>query len=418
MRHKEALQAYPAMAGRFFAYAIKRFWGDRGPQVAAALSYSSLLALVPVLAIGVGLLSAFPAFEELRVSLQQMLFENLMPDLGLEISDQLAVFVDNASRMTGFGVLALAVTAVLLLSTITGAFNAIWRVKEPRPLAIRLLVYWAILTLGPLLLGASLSLSSYGFAMVQWAGVEEVGQQFGLTRLLPFVLAAAAFTALYMIVPVRSVKFRHALAGGMIAALLFEFLKRGFGLYLRQFPSYQAIYGAVAAVPIFLIWMYLSWAVVLFGAEIAASLREWRVHERLGHAAMGQGARLALALAILSRLRSAQRAGVVLKESALSRDLPASLEDLGSVLRSLRRQGYVARSGSRWLLAQDLSLVTLQDLMSCLKLTFNPGEGWPEPVRQAVGLLAEAGAEVGSTSLADLFDQVSAAAPVQLGRRA
>ena len=402
---------------RFFAYSTRRFWRDECPQVAAALSYSSLLSVVPLLAIFLGLLSAFPAFEELRITVQEFIFDTAIPEVGIEVSDYLAGFVENASKMTGFGLLALGVTAVLLLSTITTAFNSIWRVQEPRSLVLRLLVYWAVLTLGPILLGASLSLSTYGFALAGWAGVQEYGSNFGMTQLLPFALAAGAFTVLYMLVPARSVRFRHALAGALVAAFLFELLKRGFGFYLAHFPSYQAVYGALAAIPIFLIWMYLSWAVVLFGAEIAASFREWRVHDRLGHVAVGPGARLALALAILSRLRSASRGGVIMREAALFRDLPADFEQIGYVLRNLRRNGYVVRSGFRWVLSQDLTTVTLRDLMRCLKITFEPGSGWPEPVKQAVTLLSDAGAEVSERTLAEIFDEVSASTPITLDLR-
>ncbi|HEY9548125.1 MAG TPA: YihY family inner membrane protein, partial [Kiloniellaceae bacterium] len=273
----------------FAVYCGRRFMADGCLRTATQLSYASLLAIVPVLAICFGLLAAFPAFERLRVEAQVYLFENLVPNAGMEVSDQIATFVENARSMTGFGMLALMVTALLLLSTINGAFNAIWRVTEPRPLMVRLMAYWMILTIGPLLLGASLSLSSYGFVS---AALQQGERAIGLTQLLPFLLAAGAFTLLYAAVPARAVAFHHALAGGVFAGALFELLKGGFGFYLRQFPSYEAIYGALAAVPVFLVWMYLSWAIVLLGAEIAAAAPEWRLVDRLRHGSRGAGPRL------------------------------------------------------------------------------------------------------------------------------
>src|SRR3546814_216869 len=270
----------------FAAYCGRRFMADGCLRRATGLSYASLLAIVPVLAICFGLLAAFPAFERLRFEAQVYLFQNLVPNAGMEVSDQIATFVENARSMTGIGTLALLVTALLLLSTINGAFNAIWRVTEPRPLMIRLMAYWMILTISPLLLGASLSLTSYGFVS---AVMEQGERAFGLTRLLPFLFAIGGFTLLYAVVPARPVAFRHALAGGVVAGVLFELLKAGFGFYLRQFPSYEAIYGALAAIPIFLVWMYLSWAIMLLGAAVAAAAPEWRLAGRLRQGRQGAG---------------------------------------------------------------------------------------------------------------------------------
>ena len=391
---------------RFMRYCALRFLRDGGPRTAAALSYSSLLALVPLLALFAALLSAFGDFEQLRLDLQREVFEALLPEAAKAVSDQLAGFIDNARRMTGAGLLGLAVTALLLLNTINGSFNVIWRAREPRPLATRVLVYWAILSLGPLLVGASVSLSTYAFAAVEWAGLDAYTEPLsGIFRVVPFMLAALGFTLLFIVVPNRSVQLLHALAGGLFAAVLFELLKKGFGLYLAHFPSYQAIYGALAAVPIFLVWMYLSWAVLLLGAEIAASLPEWRAAESRRESAHRPGARLALALALLGRLRQAGRDGHTLRESKLARGLPATLEELGQVLSQLRRHGYVARSGTRrWVLGRDLAVVTLADLGRVLQVSLEPGQGWPEYATRAVGALARAGAEPAGRSLAEILD--------------
>jgi membrane protein len=393
---------------RFGIYCGRRFMGDQCLRIATQLSYASLLAIVPILAICLGLLSAFPAFEHLRMDAQTFLFENLVPNAGVEVSDQLAAFVSNASAMTGAGTLALLVTAGLLLSTINGAFNAIWRVSEPRPLMVRIMAYWMVLTIGPLFLGASLSLSSYGFTV---ALLEEGDRAIGLTRLLPFLLMACGLTFLYVVVPARSVALHHAFTGAAVAAGLFEALKSGFGFYLKQFPSYEAIYGAMAAVPIFLVWMYLSWALVLFGAEIAAAAPEWRLVDRLRQGSRGAGPRLALALALLHRLRNAARSGTVLKERALTRDLPAGLDQLSWVLQALKAHDFVNRSGGRWFLARDLTAVDMADLLKALDLTLDPGDGWPEGVDEIVSRTGELGSGVKGMSLASLIDKATASEP-------
>jgi membrane protein len=388
------------------AYTIRRFLADDGLRIAAALSYSSLLALVPMFAISLAVLSAFQAFADLRLKLQMMLFESMMPAAGTAISQYFAEFVDNASRVTGVGILGLAATAILLLNTITDGFNSIWRVSEARPVVMRILVYWTLLTLGPLLLGASFSLSTYAFAIVTWSGVENyTGSVLKLAEYLPFLLATGGFAMLFYIVPNRPVRFVHAFTGALIAGVLIEILKKGFGLYLQYFPSYQAIYGALAAIPIFLVWMYLSWSVVLLGAEIAASLPEWRVAVTRGTRLHDPGDKLALALTILGRLRAAARDGRLLREAVLAKGLPTTLEELDRVLQALRRAGFVARSGgSRWLLSRDLTCTTLATLVAALDLTMDAGDGWPDQVRAATAKLARASAEPGHLKLAELLD--------------
>lgn len=388
----------------FAAYCGQRFAADQCLRTATQLSYASLLAMVPILAICLGLLSAFPAFEHLRQDAQIFLFENLVPNAGVEVSDQLATFVENARGMTGFGTAALAVTALFLLSTINGAFNGIWRVTEPRPLMVRIMAYWMVLTVGPIFLGISLSLSSYGFATTL---LEQGDRAFGLTRLLPFVLTTCAFTVLYAVVPARNVALRHALVGALVAAVLSEALKFGFAFYLKQFPSYEVIYGAIASVPIFLIWMYLSWAVVLFGAEVAAAAPEWRLVDRLRTARYGPGPRLALALSLLFRLRSAARAGTVMKESALTRQLPAGLDELSKVMHALNRHGFVSRANGRWVLSRDLTATSLEELLQAIDLDLEPGEGWPEGVDQIVRSARQMMADVRGKSLATLLDEAS-----------
>ncbi|MEM7173259.1 MAG: YihY family inner membrane protein [Pseudomonadota bacterium] len=402
----------------FVRYSLLRFSHDGCLRVAASLSYSCLLALVPMLAIGLGLLSLFPTFETLQDDIQSLISKNFLPDAGLQIQDQMGSFVDNARQTTGLGLVALGVTAILLLSTIAGAFNDIWRITRPRPLFTRLVIYWAVLTLGPLLVGASISISSYGFAMVQWSSVEDYGASFFVGKVLPMVLSALGFATLYIVVPAQRVRWSHALIGAVVAAVLFEVLKRGFGLYIRQSSSYEAIYGAISTIPIFLIWMYLSWAVILYGAVVTASLPEWRAEKRFGGTVRSPGATLSLALAILQRLQVAAREGHVWRESKLGQGLPVGPEHLSVAINLLQDAGYVARTGPRLVLARDLSSVTLNDLVAALNLELGDTEGWPEPVQKIIGSLAEKGTPAGEGNIRELFDQAAAATPLFIGRGA
>jgi membrane protein len=241
-------------------------------RVASALSFSSVLALVPLLTVVFSALSLFPIFEAWSESIQTFIYSNFVPQLGDQIQNYIQDFSANAGQLTFWGLIFLVVTSLTLLATIEDAFNEIWHVKNGRPLAQRILVYWTMLTLGPILIAVSLSLSSY-LLSISILQEQEVVRSLGaqLLRALPFVLEMLAFVLFYYSVPNCDVKFKHALLGGMVAALLFELSKYGFAQYLVHFNSYQRIYGALAILPVFLVWIYLSWLVVLIGAYIAAA---------------------------------------------------------------------------------------------------------------------------------------------------
>ncbi len=394
---------------RFFGYAARRFLADGCPLQAAGLSYVSLLAIVPLFAIGLAVLAGIPALEAWRGDVEAFVLRTLVPAAGAEASEQLATFVENASRMTGPGLAFLAVAAILLMANISGALNAVWRVSEPRPLALRFAIYWAVLTLGPVLIGASLSLSGYAFAAVEWFGAGAIGDGLlDLSWLLSLALAVFGFALLYFVVPNRAVRPWHALAGGMVAALLFELLKKAFGLFLAHFSSYEVIYGALAAIPVFLIWMYLAWTAALFGAEVVAAMPEWHTARARGRAVAGPGARLALALSLLARLVAASRKGVKTREGRLGQGLPATPGEVDVTLRHLRRAGYVARAlGGRWILARDLDSVTLADLSEVLHLGLAPGVDWEPAARAAVEELAAAAEVPLRHSLGGLFAELS-----------
>jgi membrane protein len=239
---------------------------------ASALSFSTVLALVPLLAVVFSALSLFPIFDTWSGAIQEFVYLNFVPQLGEQIRAYIEEFSANTGQLTIWGLVFLLVTALTLLATIEDAFNDIWKVEKGRSLGHRILVYWAMLTLGPILIALSLSLSSYMWSLATFAEQNVVNSLKGTMFVyLPLMLEFVAFVLFYFSVPNCMVRFKHALIGGLVAALLFELAKYGFGQYLSHVKSYQLIYGALAILPVFLIWIYLSWLVVLIGAYITAA---------------------------------------------------------------------------------------------------------------------------------------------------
>ncbi|MBY5994113.1 virulence factor BrkB family protein [Ferrimonas balearica] len=259
----------------FFPYLWRRV-GENGLQVTAGhLAYVSLLSLVPMMAVVLSVFSAFPGFAGVRADLEAFVYNNFVPTAGDTVQQYLGQFVDNASRMTAVGVLFLAVVALMLISNIDKALNRIWKVQTRRRAIYSFSMYWMILTLGPMLMGASLAVTSYLVSMKLFSDAGLSGAYAFFIARLPFLLSVSAFALLYMMVPNTRVRFHHALLGAFVAALLFEAGKRGFAWYVTQFPSYEAIYGALATIPILFLWVYLSWIIVLLGAEVTAALPEY-----------------------------------------------------------------------------------------------------------------------------------------------
>lgn len=403
---KTRLRALWRRVSGFGGFLGRRCLHDNLTDLAASLSYTSLLALVPMLAIALSVLAAFPVFDQARGRLRGAIFEILPADQASAAAQQFQSFLDNATNMTAAGVIGLAVTALLLLSAINSALNTVWRIGQPRPLASRLLVYWALLTMGPLLIGASLTVSSYAFALAQTATAQVIGSDFvAFSRLISILLAAVGFVIVYFIVPNRTVRLRDALAGGLVAAVALEGLKALFGLYIANFSSYALIYGALAAIPIFLLWMYAFWIIVLLGAELTAALPEWRVTSRRDGGSERIATRLALALAVLCRLSEAHREGSPLRRDHLLRSLPVTPAELDECLSRLRRAHLVQRSDSgRLLLARDLGKVDLDSLLEVLGLRLHASVAWPEASRRVLEAMDQALGPYRSASLASLFD--------------
>ncbi|CAM4087442.1 virulence factor BrkB family protein [Vibrio neonatus] len=260
----------------YFSYLYQRAKHDRLPVNAGYMAYITLLSLVPLTTVTLTALSRVPMFDGVGDTVQQFVFSNFVPTAGEAIQHTLNEFIANTGKMTSIGLIFLFVAAVLLISAIDKNLNYIWRVRKKRRTVYSLSIYWMVLTLGPILMGTSLVFSSYIASLKVWSE-DTVHLVYGL---LPIIFSFIAFFGLYLLVPNIKVRFNHALAGALVAGCLFEVSKKLFAYYVSQFPSYQLIYGALAAVPLLFMWIYLCWMIVLIGAEITASLGEdevWRV---------------------------------------------------------------------------------------------------------------------------------------------
>jgi membrane protein len=292
---------------QFVRAVVLRFDDDHCMQIAGSLTFTTLLALVPLASVALTFISAFPVLLDMNLALRQFVLENLMPESAEAVGAYMEQFRINAGKLTAVGLAFLIVTAVMLLLTIEHAFNQIWRVHRERPYLQRAVIYWALLTIGPVLIGASLSLTSWLVSLSLGLVKDIPGAGVALLKTVPIVLTALALALLYFTMPNRRIALRDALIGGVFAGLVFEASKRGFAWYLTEFPTYKLMYGAFATVPIFLLWIYISWLIVILGAVVVAMLPERRTRSRHGRAA--PGADFADALRILKVLWEAQRKG-------------------------------------------------------------------------------------------------------------
>jgi membrane protein len=250
----------------------KDLQGERITVSAGHLAYVSLLSLVPVIMVFFMVMSAFPAFEEIRGQFEEFIFSTFVPTTGDVVQSYMTEFVGNASSMGAASILTLLVVAILLISNIDKTFNHLWKTKVQRPIIFTFAIYWMVITLGPLLIGVSIAVSSYLGGLATFADDYTPGFGTAALKLVPWAAAIGAFMILYMIVPNRTVRAKYALSGAVLATVLFEFTKKGFALYISSFPSYEVIYGALATIPILFVWVYLSWIVVLLGAVFTYSI--------------------------------------------------------------------------------------------------------------------------------------------------
>ena len=256
-------------------YLLRRTRREQIQVVAGYLSYVCLMSLVPLIVVMFSVMTAFPLFAELQDNIEQFVYQNFVPAAGDVVKEYLTGFVANASKMSAVAIGFLFLAALLLISSIDNAFNKIWRVNDKRRTITSFAMYWMVLTLGPILVGASIALSSYLISMVKVDEYDVLGLFDLLLRLLPLLSSIIAFVILYMAVPNKAVPFKFAFSGAVIAGVMFELAKKAFAMYIAAFPSYQVIYGALATIPIIFLWVYVSWIIVLIGALITVSLQEY-----------------------------------------------------------------------------------------------------------------------------------------------
>ena len=349
---------------RIIGNIIHRFFEDQCLRIAASLSFTTLLSLVPLLAVSFAIFAAFPAFNGIQNQLQDFVFQNFVPSAGDVISEYFTNFTQNAGKLTALGITGLAVTAIMLLATIENCLNRIFRVQVRRSRTSRLLIFWALLTMGPLLIGMSLSLSTYYYALSAWFDVVQINLSVGslmVREVLPNLIMMLALTIVYIFVPNRSVNWQSGVTGGILAGILFSILKKLFALFVSNFTAYQTIYGVLASIPIFLVWMYLAWTVVLIGALTTAVLDDPVKSKLLKQQNIKPAERMAAVLYALHLLRKQQQMGGGLSEDILLQEL--GIDAVDQVMKDLQQAGYcMLADNNQWLLARDLNKSTLDEL--------------------------------------------------------
>jgi len=350
------------LLANFVVLVYRRFKEERCFQLCGSLTFTTLLALVPLITIMLTVVTAFPVFNDIVATLRSFVTINLVPEASSNlISIYMQQFSDNAARLTALGIVLLAVTSIMLMLTIDRAFNTIWRVKRPRPLIQRVLIYWSVLTIGPLLVGGSLSLTSWLVTQSMGLGKQAPELTIAVLKLVPLMLTSVAFGFLYRTVPNRQVTVLDAAVGGIIAAFAFEAMKIGFGHFVARIATYKLVYGTFASLPIFLMWIYLSWVVVVFASVITAVLPYWRT----GGVLLKQppGAQFVEAVEILKMLCRAYVDGRVLNLQQLRMAVKLSWEDAETILDKLVAAGWVAKlQGNGWVLARDAGAIRVGDV--------------------------------------------------------
>jgi membrane protein len=346
----------------FISLVYARFREERCFQLCGSLTFTTLLALVPLVTIMLMVMTAFPVFTDLSERLREFVLTNLVPHAGSKvISVYVQQFSSNAAKLTAAGVTVLALTAIMLMLTIDRAFNTLWRVKRPRPLVQRVLIYWSVLTVGPLLMGGSLTLWSWLLTFSSTATAFAPKLAITLLKAIPIALTAAAFGLLYRLVPNRRVSIIDAAIGGIFGAICFEAMKHGFGQFVTHFSSYKLVYGAFASIPIFLLWIYSSWVVVIFAAVITAGLSYWRSGGVKNPGPPGSLFVDALETTVL--LARAHQNGEVLTLEQLRGVVKLPWEEMEFILDRLVACGWVAKLQDHgWILARDADSIPVLEI--------------------------------------------------------
>ncbi|MGK0501007.1 MAG: membrane protein [Oceanicoccus sp.] len=345
----------------------QRYVADGCSYSAAALTYMSLFALVPLLTVMYAILSAVPAFQEVGNQIQNLVFDNFVPSTGQEVEDYLVQFSEKARKMTGVGIAFLGVTAILMLKNIEKTFNAIWKTRDNRKGLSSFLLYWAILSLGPIFIGLAFAISTYLVSLkVMFDQVDVIGIGPMLLRGTPYLLTSAAFTLLFAAVPNCRVPIKNAIIGGLITALVFELAKQLFAGIVSN-SSYQTIYGTFAAIPMFLLWIYLSWLIVLAGAELVHTLGGFNALENENYSD------IVLTLGVLELLWQRHQTGLTVTEQYLLQkpwlfDKHSISSDRWTTIRDKLFKSGLVRSADygHFILGRDLNHFSLWELVRLL----------------------------------------------------
>jgi membrane protein len=363
-----------------FLFAQRRLREESLPQVAGSLTFTTVFALVPLLTIALAIFTTFPLFNSFRSSLEAYFVQSVMPkSISSTILNYLTMFASKATRLSAVGAVALIFTSIAMMNLIERVFNRIWRVRDERRWSKRILVYWAIVTLGPLLIGVSLTLSSQVFMATSTlvGDVPVIGVL--IYTILSLALTTAGFTLLYVAVPNRDVDWQDAAWGGLVAGLAFEVAKRGFAIFITQFPTYSKIYGALAALPLFLLWVYVSWMITLFGALLVAALPVVK-YERWWHEAQ-PGGEFVDAMAILKVLHVACKCGdtALVGAGTIRARTRLGFDEMDMLLERMMAEGWVGRvkveapsrvqwgkrvsdGGDHWVILANVEKLTLAEV--------------------------------------------------------
>ena len=357
-----------ARAATFLRFLWRRFLDDRLFEAAGALAFTTLFALVPLSMVVFGVLSAFPVFDKWSDALSDYIFSNFVPSSARAVEAYLREFSQKAGQLTTAGVIALVVSLLITLISVETTFNRIWRVPTARPKFSRFLVYWTVLTLGALVASTSLALSTRFFALAVFETQPGRLLENLLLWLAPMAIELLCFSAIFKVVPHRTVKWRHAVVGASLSVFSFELVKWGIGLYLSSFGTYQKIYGPVAALPILMIWIYLGWATILLGASFASSMSAFRYQPATMR--LPAGYEMYGLLRMLGRFAQARKTGKGLHSDDIQRLEPMLTDELvQQFLGQLDAIELVSRAESgEWLLSRDLDQVTLAELYEACHL--------------------------------------------------
>lgn len=422
-RIRGTLRRAAATLAAFTVYVVRRFSHDGCFTASGALSYTTLVSLVPLAVIALGSLSVFPIFSGLRGELLDFVFRTFVPAVGAQAAYWFHTFADSAAQTTAIGIAGILATGVLVLVTVEDQLNVIWRVSAPRPWRQRILEYWAVITLGPLLIGASVSLSTYFEIGAKRAGFEPQAQALlqsgwlhGLARGVPGLIEFIALTLLYCLIPNCTVRWRDGAVGALVATIAIEILKIGFSAYLDATAFYRTVYGALAAIPIFLLWMYLSWMAVLLGAVVGAALPNWRIDARLGGIVEAGSTGLGISLALIAALARAHRRGLATTTPALAGELGVATTVIDEHIKPLAGSGFAAQTqDGRWVLSWNLESATLRDLYGALRVPrigrwiMQPSTPWQRQVTPAMERIIAAESAAMSLRLAELVTEIGEA---------